>query len=278
MKLKGKWGRSRGMENTTINLTKEIKEDLEKALKNNEFFIHYQPQIDTKTNKIYGVESLLRWYSSKHGYIPPDTFIPLAEETGIIIEIGEWVLKQVCIQLKIWERSGININTFINISAIQLQNKDFLYNVKRIIKETNVNPTLINFEITESVLIKSTKKVKRMLEELKDLGIKIALDDFGTGYSSLLYLNTFPIDIIKIDRAFIQNISNSNIKKTIVEGILYIAQNLGIDVIAEGIENKEELEFLEKRNCNKAQGYLFSEPLAIDEVEIFLNQYTQNVI
>jgi diguanylate cyclase (GGDEF)-like protein len=257
---------------------KEMEKDLRHALKNNEFVIHYQPQIDIQMNKVYGVEALLRWNSHKRGYMPPAKFIPLAEESGLIIEIGEWVLRQACIQAKKWQELGINIKMSINISAIQLQDKDFLDIVKKILNETNVNPSLIDFEITESILIKSMKEAQMILTELKDMGVKISLDDFGTGYSSLIYLNNFPIDTIKIDKSFIQQIFTCSTKTAIIEGIIYIAQNIGMDFIAEGIENKEELKFLKCKNCNKVQGYLFSKPLPINEIEVFFSEFNENLI
>jgi diguanylate cyclase (GGDEF)-like protein len=255
---------------------KEMTKDLRHALENNEFIIHYQPQVDIKTNKIYGVEALIRWNSSKHGYMPPIRFIPLAEESGLIIEMGKWILRESCIQAKKWQKMGLNIKTSINISAIQLQDESFLDNVKEILNETNVDPSLIDFEITESILIDHTKDAQRVLNEIKNMGVKISLDDFGTGYSSLIYLNMFPIDTIKIDKSFIQDLVTSSTKVAIIEGIIYIAQNIGMDVTAEGIECTEELELLKEKNCNNVQGYLYSKPLPINELETFLNGFTQN--
>ena len=257
---------------------KEIEINLRTALKNNEFLIYYQPQIDITTNKIYGVEALLRWNSPKYGYMSPDKFIPIAEEIGIIIEIGEWMFKEVCIHVRRWKRLGFNIRASVNISAIQLQNKGFLYKTKRIIDETNVDPYLIDFEITESILIESTKEVQRVLNEIKNMGIKISLDDFGTGYSSLVYLNKFPIDTIKIDRCFIQDLFIYPKKIAIVEGIIHIAQSIGMEVIAEGIEDKKELEVLRDKKCHRGQGYIYSEPVPINEIEEFFIKYNEKVI
>lgn len=257
---------------------KEIEKSLRNALKNNELLIYYQPQVDMTTSKIYGVEALLRWNSPKYGYMQPGKFISIAEETGIIMEIGEWILREVCIQAKKWQNDGFNIKMSINISAIQLQYKGFLNSIKKIINETNTEPSLIEFEITESILIESTKEVQKILSEIKNMGIKISLDDFGTGYSSLIYLNKFPIDTIKIDRSFVQDLFMSPKKTAIVEGIIHIAQNIGMDVIAEGIENKKELHILKEINCNRGQGYIYSKPLPINEIEIFLNKFTKNAI
>ena len=257
---------------------KEMEKDLRYALENNEFIIHYQPLVDIKTNNICGVEALLRWNSAKHGYMSPAKFIPLAEESGLIIEIGEWILRQACIQAKRWQEIGLNIKTSINISAIQLQDKNFLDTVRKIISETSVDSSLIDFEITESMLIEYTKDAQKILSEIKNMGIKISLDDFGTGYSSLTYLKNFPIDTIKIDKSFVQDLISSTAKVAIIEGIIYIAQNIGMDVTAEGIEHMEELKLLKEKNCNYIQGYLYSKPLPINELEIFINEFTKNII
>ncbi|MGV8984174.1 putative bifunctional diguanylate cyclase/phosphodiesterase [Clostridium sp.] len=246
----------------------EIEKGLRHALENNELEIYYQPQIDIINNKIKGFEALLRWNSSDLGRISPDEFIPVAEKSGLIIPMGEWIIKTVYLQNNLWKSKGYIYDTIaINLSAVQLQNDKFEKNLKRIIAETKVNTRFVELEITESILMKDFEKGVKLLTEIRSLGINIALDDFGTGYSSLSYLKQLPINTLKIDKSFIDNIVTNEREKAIVDGIIQLAQKIDLDVIAEGVETKEQIRLLQSMGCNQIQGYYFSKPLPPEEIE-----------
>ena len=246
----------------------EIEKGLRKALEKNEFELNYQPQIDIINNKIKGFEALLRWNSSELGRISPAEFIPVAEKSGLIIPMGDWIIKTAFLQNNIWKSKGYVYDTIgINLSAVQLQNDKFEENLKRIIIETKVNPKFVELEITESILMKDFEKSVILLNEIRSLGINIALDDFGTGYSSLSYLKQLPINTLKIDKSFIDNIATNEREKAIVDGIIQLAQKIELDVIAEGVEEKEQIVLLKNMGCNQIQGYYFSRPLPPDEIE-----------
>lgn len=247
----------------------ELENELRKALDKNEFILHYQPIIDLSTNKVSGVEALIRWAHPKHGLVPPDRFIPIAEETGMIVSIGEWALKTACRQLKKMHTYGLKTMVSINISFRQFYQPNLIFVVNQILKETGIDPQNITIEITESMTI-DVDSAMTILNDLKNLGIKISIDDFGTGYSSLSYLKKFPIDYLKIDQSFIRDIDISNYDRNIATTIILMAQNLGVGVIAEGVETSEQLEFLRLYNCNEAQGFLFSKPLSAEELKKFL--------
>lgn len=246
----------------------EIEKGLRKALENNEFELNYQPQIDIINNKIKGFEALLRWNSSELGRISPSEFIPVAEKSGLIIPMGDWIIKTAFLQNNIWKSKGYTYDTIaINLSAVQLQNDKFEENLKRIIIETRVNPKFVELEITESILMKDFDKSVKLLNEIRNLGINIALDDFGTGYSSLSYLKQLPINTLKIDKSFIDNIVTNEREKAIVDGIIQLAQKIDLDVIAEGVEAKEQIKLLQNMGCNQIQGYYFSKPLPPEQIE-----------
>ncbi|MBZ9689246.1 EAL domain-containing protein [Clostridium estertheticum] len=246
----------------------EIEKGLRHALENDEFEIYYQPQIDIINNKIKGFEALLRWNNSELGRISPAEFIPVAEKSGLIIPMGDWIIKTTFLQNNLWKSKGYIYDTIaINLSAVQLQNDKFEENLKRIITETEVNPRFVELEITESILMKDFEKSVKLLTEIRNLGINIALDDFGTGYSSLSYLKQLPINTLKIDKSFIDNIVTNEREKAIVDGIIQLAQKIDLDVIAEGVETKEQIKLLQGMGCNQIQGYYFSKPLPPDEIE-----------
>jgi len=246
----------------------EIEKGLRSALDNGEFEIHYQPQIDIINNKIKGFEALLRWNSSELGKISPAEFIPVAEQSGLIIPIGYWILRTVCIQNSLWKCKGYLYDTIaINLSAIQLLNDEFEQTLKSILIETKIDPKFVELEITESILLKDFDNCVRLLTEIRDLGINIALDDFGTGYSSLSYLKQLPINTLKIDKSFIDNILTNEREKAILDGIVQLAQKIDLIVIAEGAEVKEQIKLLRKMGCNQIQGYYFSKPLPASEIE-----------
>lgn len=246
----------------------EIEKGLRHALANNELEVYYQPQIDIINNKIKGFEALLRWNSPKLGRISPAEFIPVAEQSGLIISIGAWIIKTVCLQNNLWKSKGYIYDTIgINLSTIQLQNDKFEETLKNIISETKIDPKFVELEITESIFMKNFDSNIKLLTEIRSLGINIALDDFGTGYSSLSYLKQLPINTLKMDKSFIDNIVIDEREKSIVDGIIQLAQMIGLDVIAEGAETKEQIKLLQKMGCNQIQGYYFSKPLPAGEIE-----------
>jgi diguanylate cyclase (GGDEF)-like protein/PAS domain S-box-containing protein len=235
---------------------------LRRAIENQEFRIHYQPIVSLKTSAITSMEALIRWQHPHRGLVPPSDFIPLAEETGLIVPIGEWVLRHVCYQMKTWQNEGLPpFRVAVNISAVQLRQEDFIDTVRRILDETDLKPDCLDLEITETVLLDHSKSTVNALLGLKSLGIHICLDDFGTGYSSLSYLQAFPIDVLKIDRSFVTKLGSDGEQRKIIETILMLGKNLGIEVIAEGIETDAQLEQLKSINCVHGQGYLFSKPV-----------------
>ncbi|MDF2904483.1 MAG: hypothetical protein K0S25_2121 [Bacillus sp. (in: firmicutes)] len=250
----------------------EIERELQVALSREEFVLHYQPQVDY-TGKILGVEALVRWQHPTKGLIPPMKFIPIAEESGLILPIGEWILKTACRQVGEWRKAGISpIAMSINLSARQFLQQDILDKISKIINESEVNPQQIVLEITETAAMKNAEKTVQILQELKSLGIRISLDDFGTGYSSLLYLKRFPVDSIKIDRSFIVDFSTDLEGASITKTIVSLAKNLKCKVVAEGVETIEQLNFLKELECEVMQGYLFSKPLPAQEITALLEE------
>lgn len=251
-----------------------IQNALRNALKNNEFKLYYQPQIDIKTGKIYGFEALIRWLSPEYGSISPVKFIPIAEEMGIIINIGQWILKNACeFAKKINETDEHKLIVSVNISVLQLIQNDFVDTVKQALTKTELRPDLLGIEITESTLIDSFKPSCEKLLTLKNLGIDISLDDFGTGYSSLNYLRQLPINKLKIDKSFIDDLSSADIGNDLIENIIIIAHKLNLDVVAEGVEVSSQLDILEQFQCDTIQGYLISKPLSEDETVKFIDNY-----
>ena len=244
-----------------------LKMELEKALENNEFRLYYQPQVDMKNGNIIGAEALIRWIHKEKGIIYPDKFIPIAEETGIISKIGEWVLREACTQLKKWQSINLGLlKVSVNLSSQQFLKSDLTKIVKDTLFKTELKPECLELEITESMTMEVNYAIKT-LTDLKDLGVKISIDDFGTGYSSLSYLKKFPIDYLKIDKSFVLDIMNVESDANIVETIISMAHNLGLEVIAEGVEDKQQLRFLQLHNCDFVQGYFFSRPISAEVFE-----------
>jgi diguanylate cyclase (GGDEF)-like protein/PAS domain S-box-containing protein len=245
-----------------------IEKHLRQAIKRQELSIYYQPQMDIKNERLRGFEALLRWKDNEIGDISPVEFIPIAEETGLIIPIGEWVLKNVCNQIKEWKNKGYDFKQIsVNISSIQLQEDNFLEQIKKILNESHVLPKYIKLEITETALIGSMDLCVSLLKKLREYGFEIALDDFGTGYSYFNYLKYLPINDLKIDKSFIDNISESYRDKVIVETIIEFAKKMDFYVVAEGIETKDQLDLTRSMGCDAAQGFYYSKPLPPCEVE-----------
>lgn len=254
------------------NLVLESK--LHKALDKNELQLYYQPQIDLNNGQMIGMEALLRWINPELGMISPGKFIPIAEETGLIIPIGEWVLRSACKQNKKWQELGFKpIRVAVNISAHQFQQHDFVEKVKVILNETELDPIWLEIEITESIAIKNVDFTIKTLNKLKQMGIKVSMDDFGTGFSSLGYLKNFKIDTLKIDYSFVRDIGIDSDNESIIKAIIMLAKNLKLNVIAEGVETEQQLLFLKEENCNESQGYLFSKPLCAGDFESLLNKH-----
>jgi diguanylate cyclase (GGDEF)-like protein/PAS domain S-box-containing protein len=239
-----------------------IEESLGHALEKQELALHYQPKINLTTGEITGAEALLRWTHSVRGPISPAQFIPVAEDCGLILPIGKWVLREACQQAQVWIEAGLPfLNMSVNISAIQFRNEAFLEDVFSILQDTGLDPKCLELELTESVLMKHADATESILKILRAKGVQVAVDDFGTGYSSLSYLRRFPIDALKIDQSFVRQISTAPDETTIVTAIINMGRNLKLRVVAEGVETQEELAFLQAHKCDEAQGYYFSAPV-----------------
>jgi diguanylate cyclase (GGDEF)-like protein len=242
-----------------------IESALHKALEREEFTLFYQPKIDSFNQNIIGSEALIRWDNSDYGVISPTQFIPIAEENGLIIPIGEWILESICNQINDWKSAGITPSPVAtNISARQLEQKNFVNSVSSILEKTKIENELLEIELTESILIKNSPKTSKKLVKLRKSGMKVAIDDFGTGYSSLAYLTNFPFDKLKIDQSFIRDIVTDKAAASLATSIISMAHRLGVRVIAEGVETTDQVKFLTKFKCDEIQGYYFSEPVSAD--------------
>ncbi|NVN92918.1 MAG: EAL domain-containing protein [Desulfuromonadales bacterium] len=244
-----------------------LESNLRRALEREEFSLSYQPQIDTRNGCIVGMEALLRWNHFEMGQVSPGKFIPVAEETGLIVPIGEWVLRTACAQAKSWIDAGYSfIRVAVNISGVQFKQGNLTVLVRQVLEETGLSPVNLELELTESVLMENAASAATMLRELKSLGVHLAIDDFGTGYSSLTYLKNFPIDRLKIDQLFIRDITTNPDDASISEAIIALAHSLKMDVIAEGVETREQMDFLRLLNCHEMQGYFFSCPVSKEKI------------
>jgi len=248
-----------------------IEEDLRRALERQEFTLHYQPKINLATGTITGAEGLLRWSHPTRGSISPSQFIPIAEDSGLILPIGAWVLREACAQSQAWVAEGLPIVSMaVNVSAVEFRNQNFLDNLSATLSETGMDPRSLELEITEGVLMKNAELGASILQSLREKGVRVAIDDFGTGYSSLSYLRKFPLDALKIDQSFVRQIADSPDEATIVTAIISMGRSLHLRVIAEGVETAEDLAFLQDRECDEAQGYYFSRPIPADQFAALL--------
>ena len=251
---------------SAVNERLDMGSRLRRALAQSEFVLHYQPQFDIKTGAMTGCEALLRWHAPEEGMIAPDRFIPLAEETGLIVPLGEWVLKTACAQAKAWLDAGrAPLIMAVNLSGRQLHDREVVRCVSAILEETGLPPERLKLELTESAIMGHGEQAKSLLHKLKALGLRLSIDDFGTGYSSLAYLKRFPIDELKIDRGFVRDIPQDLNDVEIAAAIIALARNLNLKVVAEGVETREQLEFLARQGCHAYQGYLSGKPMPADE-------------
>ena len=251
-----------------------VEEDLQGALDREEFTLHYQPKINLKTGAITGAEALIRWMSSTRGSIPPVQFIPVAEDSGLILPIGAWVLREACTQQRAWLDAGLLVPAVaVNVSSVQLQDERFLQDLFATLDETGLDPSNLELEVTESVLMKHPECAASTLKILRNRGILVSVDDFGTGYSSLSYLQQFPLHALKIDRSFVCGINTSPPERSIVNAIINMGRSLNLRVIAEGVETARDLAFLKAKHCDEAQGFYFSKPVPADQFASFFERH-----
>ena len=249
----------------------QLENELRQAISRNEFILHYQPQVDLRDGHLSGIEALLRWHHPEHGLLDPDDFIPVAEQAGLIVSIGRWVLDEACRQFKLWRDQGLvppdaALNAAVNISGQQFRQGDITRVLAEVLENSGLEPQMLELEITESIVMDAGEQAVDVLRALKDMGVRLAIDDFGNGFSSLGYLKHFPIDTLKIDKVFIRHLPGDRDDAAIVRAILELARNLGMRAVAEGVENVEQLNFLRKHNCHYVQGYLLGRPVEAKEL------------
>jgi EAL domain-containing protein (putative c-di-GMP-specific phosphodiesterase class I) len=245
-----------------------LEADLRYALGRNEFLLHYQPKFDLQTKQITGVEALIRWEHPQRGIVSPGQFVPIAEECGLILPIGRWVLLEACRQARAWIDAGLGVvPVAVNVSASEFADKDFISGVRAVLIATGVEPVNLELELTESVLMQDAESTVRTLGALKAMGVRLAIDDFGTGYSSFTYLRRFPVDALKLHQSFVQEITVDPGDATIVSAMINIGKSLKQRVIAEGVETRAQLNFLQHHGCNEGQGYYFSRPVMAEQAE-----------
>jgi EAL domain-containing protein (putative c-di-GMP-specific phosphodiesterase class I) len=255
----------------------ELESDIHRALENHEFKLYYQPIIDLQTSRLVGFEALLRWFHPHRGLIMPLEFIRMAEETGIIIAIGQWVLEEACRQLRIWQQKcpiEPPLSVSVNVSSKQLIHPQLVSQIRAALDQSGLSPQDLRLEITETVFLSNPELALAILNELNELGVRLYIDDFGIGYSALSYLQRLPVDTLKIDRTFINTINPQTGNSDLVASIIRLARDLGISVIAEGVETQHQQEYLHNMKCGYAQGYHFSEPLSSENAENWLSRDT----
>jgi diguanylate cyclase (GGDEF)-like protein len=260
-----------GMQDTLQNRM-ELEMDLREALEKDEFFLAYQPTIDLSDMSPTGVEALIRWEHPVRGVVQPDDFIPLLEETGLIVDVGKWVLEEACRQGAAWRAAGYPIGMAVNVSGRQLDTDQLIADIEGALAESGLDSGALTIEITETTLMRNVEETARRLAQVKALGVRIAIDDFGTGYSSLAHLQRFPVDALKIDRSFISGLSDNQEGETLMHTLVQLGKALSIETFAEGIEQQHELSLLKAQDCDSGQGFLFARPLDVDATEAFLEQ------
>jgi diguanylate cyclase (GGDEF)-like protein len=252
---------------------------LRRALGREEFLLHYQPKVNLDTGEITGVEALIRWQQPDRGLVPPSEFVPIAEDCGLIIQIGRWVLREACRQARAWQDAGLPpLPIAVNVSAVEFRDKSFVEGVRAILSETALEARYLQLEVTEGVLMENAESTASALQELKMMGVQLAVDDFGTGYSSLSYLRQFPIDVLKIDQSFIHQITADPDVSSIVSAIIHMGKSLKHLVVAEGIETQEQKAYLQTQRCTEGQGFLFSRPLAAEQFAHLLQMGLETVV
>ncbi len=261
---------------TTLQARLLMQTDLREALARDELFLLYQPTIDLQSERVVGVEALIRWRHPARGVIAPDTFIPLAEETGLIVPIGRWVLAEACKQAAAWNDESHSVQVSVNVSARQLDHEKLLEDVQGALADSSLEPSTLTLEITETALMRDADCTAQQLRKLKALGVQIAIDDFGTGYSSLAYLAQFPVDVLKIDRAFVTGLSNSAESRALAHTLIQLGKTLGLETLAEGIEEQAQLEILKQEQCDLGQGYLFARPLIPEDIQATYRRSTHH--
>jgi EAL domain-containing protein (putative c-di-GMP-specific phosphodiesterase class I) len=248
-----------------------IRNDLQRALAQDQFVLHYQPQIDLASGRVVGVEALIRWNHPDHGLLSPDRFIPIAEDSGLIVPIGDWVLKEACRQASAWRKAGLpRMVMAVNLSAVQFRQGDLLAGVAQALASSGLDPGCLDLELTESILIKDTEAVLLTIKRLKEFGVKLSIDDFGTGYSSFAYLKKFDVDKIKIDQSFVREITMNANNQAIVRAIVQMADALDVKTIAEGVEDGYVVDLLRDHGCDQGQGYHFAKPMPPEAFPPFL--------
>lgn len=249
-----------------------LEADFRTALIEGQFVLHYQPQVDAQ-GQVIGAEALVRWKHPRHGMVPPGDFIPMAEQTGLILPLGDWVLKQACMQLSLWAKdpSTASLQLAVNVSARQFHQPDFVAQVSSIVERCGVNPQLLKIELTESMLVNDIEDIVTKMTALKDSGVQLSLDDFGTGFSSLSYLKRLPLNQLKIDRAFVRDLLTNPNDAAIAGTVVSLGQNLGLEVIAEGVETEGQRDFLGSIGCYRYQGFLFSRPMSAADFDAYMN-------
>ena len=252
---------------------------LRHALESEQFLLHYQPKVNLLTGQITGVEALIRWRQSDRGLIPPSHFVPIAEDCGLILPIGRWVLREACRQARAWQCAGLpRLPVAVNVSAVEFRDQDFVDGVRTVLSETGLEARCLELELTEGVLMEDAESTAAVLQELKTMGVRLAVDDFGTGYSSLSYLRQFPIDILKIDRSFVQQITADSEDSLIVSAIINMGKSLKHVVVAEGIETQEQRAYLQSQHCAEGQGYFFSRPVPAAQFAHLLQMGTTETV
>ncbi|HYO63890.1 MAG TPA: EAL domain-containing protein [Pyrinomonadaceae bacterium] len=270
----------RAMHDRALKLL-QLETDLRRAVDRAEFALHYQPIISLDSGRVRGFEALVRWVHPERGFISPDDFIPVAEETGLIIPIGQWVLEEACRQARAWQEShpsDLPLTISVNLSGKQFSQPDLIERVRGVLRETNLDARHLKLEITESMVMENIETAVEMLTQLRALGVEISIDDFGTGYSSLSYLHRFPINTLKIDRSFVSHMTENTENAEIVRTIITLARSLEMDVVAEGVETAEQLQQLKDLDCDYAQGFLFSKPLPREAASSFLDEHASSVL